>query len=109
MAVRHAWRAAVGHAPPLLRGPHASKRFDHVDTRFAVVFNCVAISATPTPSSLKRMISARSRSRTKQVLARSRRRRNSSATAGSASSRLIGRAIAALLHANQFQANIVDI
>jgi len=92
-------RPAASSSPA---SPRVSKRFDHVETRFAVVFNRSAISATPRPSSRRRIISARSRSRTMLVLARDRRRK-SSTTAGSACKRLIGRAIQVIPPANQLQ------
>ena len=99
-------RASVGAESDALRPrpglssrparPALSNRFDHIDTRFGVVFSCAATASTPTPSSRRRMISARWRSRTPIVVARD-RRRSSFTTSGSARNCLIGRAIPAIL------------
>ena len=84
--------------------PEISKRLDHVETRFGVVFSCSATAWTPTPASRSRMMSARSRSRTSTVADRDRRR--SSLTAlGSACSRSIGRPAKAVLPKTQLTSN----
>ena len=79
-------------------------RFDHNDTRFAVVPSCSATASTDRPSSRSSTISARSRSRTGAVAARD-RRRNSLTTSASACNCLIGRAIRVIPVANQLRRN----
>jgi hypothetical protein len=72
-------------------------------------FSRAAAAATPTPSSRSKMMLARSMSRAPMVVDRD-RRRSSLTTSGAACSRLIGRAIPAILPANHSARQIlVDI
>src|ERR1700757_3774982 len=79
--------------------PDVSKHTDHSETRLGVVFRRSPPTSTPTPASRSRMMLALSLSRAPMVLDRD-RRRSSFTTFGSAYSRLIGRAIPAILPAN---------